>query len=185
MVRPPASGSSDFCPVPPKLSYSASSNARPNGLFETQNVYIAEVLLNLAENVGTRTFFDQYQAGFTLNVREPPHSTCGCANSTENCDNSSPLTTSGSTNSASPHYSVNQLCAVAHSLCQYGGDCSQLDALGSFCDDLGVSLAVATGSTSLSCSDSNQTSYSVDGLSSDLLQVSQKKLDLKHMYNTI
>ena len=166
VIRSPPEGSTDLCPVPPQLSYSAASNTQPEGLLETQNVYVAEVLLNLAETIGTRTFFQQYQAGFTLTVRDPPYTTCSC-NQTLDCDNITPLTTSSSTANDSPHYSVNQPCAVAHSLCQYGGDCSQLDALGSFCDDLGATFVP----NSLSCDDSNQTSYSVDGLSFDLLQV--------------
>ena len=167
----PALASTDYCPATPKISYSAASQPRPSGLLETHNVYVAEELLNLAESIGTQPFFSQYQAGFTLGVRDPPYSVCSC-NATQDCDSITPLVNSDPV-SETPHYSVNQLCALATALCQYGGDCSQLDALGTSCSDLGASVAMGLGATSLSCNDSSQLSYTVDGLSADILEVSR------------
>ena len=166
----PALASTDYCPATPKISYSAASQPRPSGLLETHNVYVAEELLNLAESIGTQPFFSQYQAGFTLGVRDPPYSVCSC-NAAQDCDSITPLVNSDPV-SETPHYSVNQLCALATALCQYGGDCSQLDTLGTSCSDLGASVAVGLGATSLSCNNSSQLSYTVDGLSADILEVS-------------
>ena len=160
-------GSTYFCPPPPKLSYTAASKSQPSGLLESQNVYVAETLLNLAETIGTQTFFSQYQAGFTLAIRDPPYSVCSC-NKAQDCNSIAPLVTSDPTNDEGARYSVNQACALAHTLCEYGNNCSQLDALGSFCTDLGASFTVGA---SLSCNDSTQPGFFVDGLSSDLLQV--------------
>ena len=166
----PPVASTDYCPATPKISYSVSSQAQPRGLLETHNVYVAEELLKLAEAIGIQTFFSQYQAGFTLGIRDPPYSVCSCM-AAQDCDSITPLVNSDPT-SETPHYSVNQPCALAYALCQYGGDCSQLEALGTLCTDLGASLAVGLGATSLSCNDSSQLSYTVNGLSTDVLEVS-------------
>ena len=161
--------STSFCPSPPKLSYTAASVAEPQGPLEGQNVYVAEELLRIAERIGAPNFFRQFQAGFTLAVRDPPYSVCSCG-MTRDCANISPLTTSEPPANECPRYSINQECAVAYALCQYGRDCSLLDALGTFCSDLGASIAAASG-RSLSCNDSTLPSYSVEGLSANLLQV--------------
>ena len=165
-----------FCPPPPKLSYTATLQSQPSGLLESQNVYVAEEILNIAETIGTQNFFSEYQAGFTLAIREPPYSVCSCQNSTLDCDNIAALMTSNPTAEEGPHYTVNQACALAYTLCAYGGDCSSLDALGSFCSDLGASFSF--GTTSLTCNDSTQPGFTVDGLSSDLLQVRKNRLHL-------
>lgn len=163
--------SSGYCPSSPKLSYSAASQTEPRGLLEGHNVYIVEQLLRIADTIGQRAFFGRFQAGFTLAAREPPYSVCSC-NQTQHCANISPLMTSNPPGNECPRYSINQECAVAYSLCQYGDDCSLLDALGTFCSDLGASIIPPGTTRSLPCNDSTLPScYSADGLSTGILQV--------------
>lgn len=163
--------SSEFCPSPPKVSFSASSQAEPRGLLEGQNVYVAEELLRIADSMGRLTFFGQFQAGFTLAVQDPPYSACSC-NMSQDCANIKPLMTSVLPAHKCPHYSVSQECAAAYALCQYADDCSSLDALGSLCSDFGASLVPQGVTKSLSCNESTLPScYSVEGLSANVLQV--------------
>lgn len=165
--------SADSCPSSPKISYSAASRAEPRGLLEGQNVYVAEELLRIADAIGKRAFFRQFQAGFTLAVKDPTYFVCSC-NLTQDCANISPLMTSESPANECPSYSINQECAVAYALCQYGGDCSLLDALGTFCSDLGASIVPPGASRSLPCNDSTLPScYSTEGLSANILQVQE------------
>ena len=171
IVSLPAVVSIQFCPSSPKLSYSAASRTEPRGLLEGQNVYVAEQLLRIADAIGRRSFLRKFQAGFTLAAREPPYSVCRC-NQTQDCANISPLMTSESPANECPRYSINQECAVAYSLCQYGGDCSLLDALGAFCSNLGASIVPPGTTRTLPCNDSTLPScYSAEGLSADILQV--------------
>lgn len=171
IVMPPPVVSTGFCPSSPKLSYSAASRPEPRGLLEGQNVYIVEQLLRIADTIGKRDFLRQYQAGFTLAAREPPYSVCSC-NLTQDCANIGALMTSEPSANQCPRYSINQECAVAYSLCQYGGDCSLLDALGTFCSDLGASIVPPGSTRSLPCNDSTLPScYSAEGLSANVLQV--------------
>ena len=86
----PPSVSAEFCPSSPKLNYSTASQAEPRGLLEGENIYIAEQLLRIADTIGERAFFRQFQAGFTLAEGDPPYSVCSC-NQTQDCANISPL----------------------------------------------------------------------------------------------
>ena len=165
--------SAGYCPSSPKISYSAASRVEPRGLLEGQNVYVAEQLLRIADAIGKRAFFRQFQAGFTLAVKDPPYSVCSC-NVTQDCANISPLMTSEPPANECPRYSINQECAAAYALCQYGGDCSLLEALGTFCSDLGASIVPPGTSRSLPCNDSSLLScYSAEGLSANILQVQE------------
>ena len=171
--------SSDFCPSSPKLSYSAASRVEPRGLLEGQNVYVAEQLLRIADTIGQRAFFRQFQAGFTLAERDPPSSVCSC-NQTQDCASITPLMTSEPPASECPHYSINQECAAAYAICQNTRDCSLLEALGTFCSDFGASIVPPGTTSSLPCNDSTLPScYSTEGLSADILRV-QKLHTLKH-----
>lgn len=69
--------SASNCPAPPKLSYSSIQNPEPRGSLESDNVYIAEYLLQTADMMRPDTFFRHYQAGFSLNYREPLYCLCG------------------------------------------------------------------------------------------------------------
>ena len=165
--------SADFCPSSPKLSYSAASRVEPRGLLEGQNVYVAEQLLRIADTIGQRAFFRQFQAGFTLAERDPPYSVCSC-NQTQDCASITPLMTSEPPASECPRYSINQECAAAHAICQNTFDCSLLEALGTFCSDFGVSVVPPGTTSSLPCNDSTLPScYSTEGLSANILQVQE------------
>ena len=74
------------CPSPPKLSFSSIQNSEPRGSLESDNVYVAEYLLQLADNIRPDVFFHRFQAGISLNHHEPSKSVCWC-NGTHNFTN--------------------------------------------------------------------------------------------------
>ena len=58
---------------------------QPRGSLESDNVYITEHLLRTFAGVAGRPdfFFRSFQAGFSVNVREPSSSVCGCNRTSE------------------------------------------------------------------------------------------------------
>ena len=68
------------CPTSPKLSNSSIQEMQPRGSLESDDVYITEHLLRTFSGVSGRPefFFRSFQAGFSVNIREPPCSVCGC-----------------------------------------------------------------------------------------------------------
>ena len=68
------------CPASPKLSNSSVLELQPRGSLESDDVYITEHLLRTFSGVSGRPefFFRSFQAGFSVNIREPPCSVCGC-----------------------------------------------------------------------------------------------------------
>lgn len=99
--------SSDFlsdvlCPSPPKLSFSSAEEPEPRGSLESDSYYVREHLLRTFAGISGRPdfYFQSFQAGFTVNHREPSNSVCGCnrtqdihkfiySNSTMSCNGSS------------------------------------------------------------------------------------------------
>lgn len=77
--------SNNFCPSSPRLSYSSAQEAVPRGSLESDNVYIAEHLLRTFAGIRGRPdfYFRSFQAGFSVNRREPSNSVCGCNNLTQ------------------------------------------------------------------------------------------------------
>ena len=77
--------SSSICPTSPKLSSSSIQEVRLSGSLETDNVYITEHLLRTFSGVAGRPefFFRSFQAGFSVNLREPSNSVCGCNRTSE------------------------------------------------------------------------------------------------------
>lgn len=179
LTYPSSPSRSRLCPSPPKLSYTAASASQPAGLLQSQNVYIAELLLRTAQEETPDVFFRRFQAGFSLTVREPPHSVCGCTQTEDVCTNSpyiSALTTDPTSTGNISRYSFNQPCALAWSFFARDFNCSTaflgINTIPG-CKDLNFSF---TG-PELQCNRSlsrPSNAYRVDGLSSDLLQVQFK-----------
>ena len=73
------------CPTSPKLSNSSIQEMQPRGSLESDDVYITEHLLRTFSGVSGRPefFFRSFQAGFSVNIREPPCSVCGCNRTSE------------------------------------------------------------------------------------------------------
>lgn len=160
------------CPYPPKLSYSATSEMEPRGLLESQNVYLAEHLLRVGESIGSVNFFRTYQAGFSLAYRDPQHSVCGCDTteslSQEACPYISALMTTDISSSC-PKYSINQDCALPLSLCRYFPDtCTQMPTE---CLTFTAPISTSLPPVRAACGANLSSCHSVDGLSSDTLQV--------------
>ena len=104
--------SGEFCPAPPKLSYSSLQKSIPRGPLENDNTYIAEYLLRTADSIKPDIFFRRFQTGFSLSYSEPSYSICGC-NSTQ--DFITPL--KASSNRQCPRYSIDQQCALSWAAC--------------------------------------------------------------------
>lgn len=79
-----SSGSRTTCPESPKLSCSTIQGMQPMGSLESDFVYITEKLLRTFSGVTSRPnfFFRSFQAGFSINIREP-YSVCGCNRTSE------------------------------------------------------------------------------------------------------
>ena len=77
--------SNDQCPTSPKLSNSSIQEMQPRGSLESDDVYITEHLLRTFSGVSGRPefFFRSFQAGFSVNIREPSNSMCGCNRTSE------------------------------------------------------------------------------------------------------
>lgn len=163
----------EICPSPPKLSYTAASSQLPEGLLESHNVYIAELLIREAKSLSPDVFFRRFQAGFSLSLREPSHSVCGCTQPDNVCTDSpyiSALSTTGESANIS-RYSFNQICAIAWSGFYLNLSCNEAwNVISNFpgCSDLDF-----TSDSELQCNGSSSPlgAYRVDGLSSDVLQV--------------
>ena len=69
----------------PKLSTTSFQEVRPRGSLESDNVYITEHLLQTFSGVAGSPafFFRSFQAGFSVNLREPSNSVCGCNGTSE------------------------------------------------------------------------------------------------------
>ena len=170
---------SQFCPSPPKLSYSAASSMpQPSGPLDSQNVYVAELLLELATDLTPDIFFRRFQAGFSLTTREPRHSVCGCTQPNDVCEGTSYFTAlntmDNGTNGMSDitRYSFNQICAGAWGF--FGADMrcnSSLNTARAIPGCLGLNFMEGTR---LECNSSTtplSSFYQVDGLASNILQV--------------
>jgi hypothetical protein len=107
--------SGEFCPAPPKLSYSALHKSIPRGPLESDNIYIAEYLLRTADSIKPDVFFRRFQVGFSLSYSEPSYSICGCNLIQDVCDFFTPLR--ASSDGQCPRYSIDQQCALSWAAC--------------------------------------------------------------------
>ena len=107
--------SGEFCPAPPKLSYSSLQKSVPRGPLESDNIYIAEYLLRTADSIKPDVFFRRFQAGFSLGYSEPSYSICGCNSTQDVCDFITPLR--ASSDEQCPRYSIDQQCALSWATC--------------------------------------------------------------------
>lgn len=168
----------EICPSPPKLSYTAASAQQPQGLLESQNVYVAELLLQEAQRLTPDVFFRRFQAGFSLTVREPSHSVCGCSVPADVCTNSPYITaltdTGGSMNVS--RYSFSQICAFSWSSFYLNRSCNEIwTAITTIPGCAQLNFSSVSADPDLQCNGSLSPgplgAYRVDGLSSDVLQV--------------
>ena len=131
--------------------------------------------------MGQNSFFKQYQAGFTLSLREPSFSICGCSDSLRRiCHYISRLKTLDPLSKSCPHYFISQECAAAWTLCAFSNNCTTRNELLK-CKVFNHPLVSVEGQAllpskerRLACGavhDPSTECYSVDGWSSDILQV--------------
>lgn len=73
------------------ISSSSIEEIQPRGSLETDGVYITEQLLRTFSGISGRPefFFRSIQAGFSVNIREPSSSVCGCNRTSEGVFDSS------------------------------------------------------------------------------------------------
>ena len=170
-----------FCPTPPKLSYSAASaSQQPSGPLESENVYIAEVLLRVARDLTPDVFFRRFQAGFSLTSREPPHSVCGCTQPDSVCDSpyisalntGVPSGSGGGNDTQIPRYFFNQNCADFWGFFALDRNCNfSLNIINSIPGCSNLSFPMADSRLECNSSIAMEESYQVDGFSSNLLKV--------------
>ena len=67
---------SDYCPAPPQLSVDDYFNGSVRGPLDSDNTYIAEVLMRVADDIQPSVFFREVQAGFVVSYQEPALSFC-------------------------------------------------------------------------------------------------------------
>ena len=164
-----------------------SSGGNPSGKLESNNVYVAERLLTLSEDIGTPVFFEQFQAGFVITQRDPPHSVCSCSAIADTCNFISPLQTIPGPECSS-YYFIPPDCVTAWSLCTIFGNCSLL--VNTSCQNFELSSGLVSGvvsgvvstggsgsggtgtavGSSSACDASLPGCYVVDGLSSNVLE---------------
>ena len=141
-------------------------------------MYIAELLLRLTNDLTPDVFFRRIQAGFSLTMREPRHSVCGCTQPGAVCNSPyiSALNTqvdnqTGASGSNVTRFSFNQTCANAWGLFALDRDCRAAQ----FGINLvpGCPLLEFMEDDMLECNSSTtpQESYQVDGLASNILKV--------------
>ena len=71
----------DFCPTPPVVSV----GSQETGALDSVNVYVAEHLLTVIEEVELALFFQQFAAGFVVHSLDPPYAACGDENEDVSC----------------------------------------------------------------------------------------------------
>lgn len=114
-----------YCPSPPRVSYQDALLGSPTGALDSEGTFIAEYLMRFAEGFDTATFFQRYQAGFTITTRDPPYTVCGCQNEVEEtCQRAFQPFGEASPGEDCPHFEVNMqsppdscfICAVGCSI---------------------------------------------------------------------
>ena len=89
-------------------------NLDPRGLLESDNVYIAEYLMQKADAIKPDVFFRRFQAGFSLSYSEPSFGVCGCNTTEDVCNFVAHLRPS---TGQCPRYSIDQQCALSWAAC--------------------------------------------------------------------
>ena len=74
----------DYCPAPPVLSVDDYYDNDAVGPLDSDNTFIAEYLVKVADDLKPSVFFQQVQAGFVVSYQEPALSFCGLANKSRN-----------------------------------------------------------------------------------------------------
>ena len=147
----PASDASQFCPAAPQVAFSRMAGGNPSGELDSSNVYIAERLLSVSEEVQQAVFYQRFQAGFAVTRRDPPYSVCSCSLASDTCSYISPLQ-QGSGEECYSQYSIQPRCNLAWAACIGVGNC--LGVTPTQCQDFDPPSVSSPGSTSRSSSGS-------------------------------
>ena len=68
----PTADVSQFCPAAPQVAFSSTRGGNLSGKLESSNVYVAERLLMVSEELQPAVFYQRFQAGFAVTRRDPP-----------------------------------------------------------------------------------------------------------------
>jgi len=118
----PTADVSQFCPAAPQVAFSSMRGGNLSGKLESSNVYVAERLLMVSEELQPAVFYQRFQAGFAVTRRDPPYSVCSCSSASGTCNFISPLQ-SKSGAECSNQYSISPLCNLAWAACISFGNC--------------------------------------------------------------
>lgn len=69
-------GFGDYCPSPPVLSVTDAYNQSISGPLDSDNTFVAEYLIEVADKLQPSVFFQEVQAGFVVSYQEPPITFC-------------------------------------------------------------------------------------------------------------
>ena len=135
-----------------------------SGRLESNNVYVAEKLLMVAEDIDPTLFFQRFQAGFVVAQRDPPFSVCSCSEPSNTCHYISPLQqhSTESEQNCTSQYSISEPCAIFWAGCLAGISisCSAISFMG--CDNFGSNASASCDASLAGC-------YEVEGLSANIL----------------
>ena len=84
------------CPNPPAISINAQF---PFGRLEGYDVYVAEHLLNISNDITAAVLHQRFVGGFVLHPPNPAYSTCGCQSREESCQILTPALTASNVSS--------------------------------------------------------------------------------------
>ena len=74
----------DYCPAPPVLSFDDYYDDGAVGPLDSDNTFIAEYLVKVADDLKPSVFFQRVQAGFVVSYQEPALSFCGLTDKSRN-----------------------------------------------------------------------------------------------------
>ncbi|CAI8011243.1 Phospholipid-transporting ATPase ABCA1 [Geodia barretti] len=129
----------NYCPSPPLLSVSDAYNGSLSGPLDSDNTFVAEYLIGIADKLEPSVFFQDVQAGFVVSYQEPPLSFCRLADGNQTLTFSTLLSALYNRSA----FTFNQSCDDYLTLCyenitsgSFGCDCA-LECVESVVPDIG------------------------------------------------
>ena len=169
----PTPDGSEFCPAAPQVAFSSANGGNPTGKLDSNNVYVAEKLLMVSEELEPAVFYQRFQAGFAVTRRDPPYSVCSCSLPSDTCNFISPLQRE-SGEECSSQYSIPPQCNLVWAACIGLRNCSFVGP--SQCGDFDAPSGSGSGSgpntgggAGVSCNVPLPGCYVVDGFSADVM----------------
>ena len=155
--------SDDLCPLPPSISGNDYlNNTDTTGRLDSDNTYVNEYLLRVAERMRAPIYSRRVQGGFTLSRTEPIFSVCGCSDILDSGN------FSGDILSGLQQCSVNDTVVFSES---DNGNTNVKCIDESAMEGMAIGSGSGSGSGSgISSADAEESSFRLDGINVGLLQ---------------